>query len=307
MKSLSVLLLFILCLFNSTLFAQQKKDKPWCLSKCDLAGDEKQNSLALYQYRDSMTGAINRAEMIRFPLRIGVVINPDDPKPVSDSVLHLTLDILNEAFRPARIHFDLERIDVLESPYKIEDLSDDLYAPYSAFSAEHDLEHTISLYLFDYEEQLCQNDGVSISCGRRGGFSYVLSNITNNVVLSKFDLEDHKIIVHEFGHFFGLYHTFETHQFGKELPTGENCEMTGDRICDTPADPGALYEVYVNYSKCAMIGNEESSSKTDYHPMINNYMAYYKPCYLRKYRFSPIQLKTIYASATMPIRVHFSR
>ncbi|MBD2702665.1 fibronectin type III domain-containing protein [Spirosoma sp. BT702] len=51
------------------------------------------------------------------------------------------------------------------------------------------------------------------------------------------------IIPHEFGHNFGLYHTFgggSGESLTTELVTrgpGANCETAGDFICDTPADP----------------------------------------------------------------------
>ena len=50
--------------------------------------------------------------------------------------------------------------------------------------------------------------------------------------------------------FSDLYHTFEDYQFGKEKADGSNCAEAGDRLCDTPADPGSIYEVHVNYSLC---------------------------------------------------------
>lgn len=43
------------------------------------------------------------------------------------------------------------------------------------------------------------------------------------------------IVIHEFGHFFGLAHTFEC-AWG--LETAENCEDAGDFMCDTPPDRG---------------------------------------------------------------------
>ncbi|MBL0071623.1 MAG: hypothetical protein IPP34_07360 [Bacteroidetes bacterium] len=42
------------------------------------------------------------------------------------------------------------------------------------------------------------------------------------------------------GHFFGLYHTFET-QFGSELANGSNCATTGDLVCDTLPIPVSKY------------------------------------------------------------------
>ena len=49
----------------------------------------------------------------------------------------------------------------------------------------------------------------------------------------------YKRIAHEMGHYFGLFHTYET-AFGEELAGNMpvlDCEVTGDLICDTEADP----------------------------------------------------------------------
>jgi len=111
---------------------------------------------------------------------------------------------------------------------------------------------------------------------------------------------------HEFGHFFGLYHTFEENQFGKDDFSTENCASAGDGICDTPPDPGTLFEVYVNYSTCEMMGLYDEKGQ-EYKPLIDNYMSYYKPCYLREYSFSQQQLELMRAAALSNIRSNFIR
>ncbi len=45
-------------------------------------------------------------------------------------------------------------------------------------------------------------------------------------------------IAHIMGHYFGLYDTYEGSQSANpELVDGSNCAVSGDSICDTPADP----------------------------------------------------------------------
>jgi hypothetical protein len=143
----------------------------------------------------------------------------------------------------------------------------------------------------------------SISCGRSGGFSYILSEATNNIVLSAFDVEDDKIIVHEMGHFFGLYHTFEEVMFGKDNFV-EDCNIAGDCLCDTPPDPGSGYEVFVNHSLCEMKGFSHDNGNI-YKPLINNYMAYYKPCYMKEYSFTPNQSEILRLAAESGLRRRF--
>ena len=124
--------------------------------------------------------------------------------------------------------------------------------------------------------------------------------------MSKFDLRDSKIVAHEFGHFFGLYHTFEESLFGKDSFDPDQCATTGDLICDTAPDPGSIFEVYVNYTACEMIGLKDLSGN-EYLPIIENYMSYYKPCYLTEYSFTEQQEMVMKMSSQLPIRKKLSR
>lgn len=282
---------------------------PWCQSQCNAAGDEKTNTEIVEQIRKNVDPNDENFgnETLIFPLRIGVVTDKTAPVFISENKIKKTVAILNDGFKNAFVQFDLVEIDTIYSPLIISDLSKDGYQPYRQFSSENDRNDLITLFLFDYDRNLCKHEGHSISCSRSGGFSYVLSSSTNNIVMSKFELGDHKVVIHEFGHFFGLYHTFEDYQFGKEKADGSNCNIAGDRLCDTPADPGNIYEVHVNYSLCEMIGNIDPETGLEYKPMLNNYMAYYRPCYLKKYEFTPMQLAFIYTSSRADIRRKFAR
>ena len=300
----------IALLFVTSVLAQEvKQDNNSCKVSANAAGDEKSNSEYLYQLmQQKRTRTLGKAapkEMNVFPLRIGFIRHPDQKGSTRQFAISRTVEILNDAFAEAKIEFYIAQIDVISSDLMIGDLQLGAYDIYDQFSKEYDVDDMISVYLFDYDDQLCKESGGGVSCGRTGGFSYILSNRTSNIVLSKFDLEDHKIIVHEFGHFFGLYHTFERDQFGKESASGDNCATSGDMICDTPSDPGPVYEVYVNYSKCSMIGYTDNETKVDYTPIINNYMSYYKPCFMRQYTFTPMQLEVIRAAAESPLRSRF--
>jgi len=288
---------------------EAKQNNNNCKSKSNIAGDERSNTEYLHRMiKQSRTRGLNeiaKKPLIVFPLRIGFIQHSGDKGDTRQFAISKTIDILNEAFKPANIEFYTEQVDVIYSDLKIGDLSLGAYELYDQFSKENDVEDMITLYLFDYDGQLCKESGGGVSCGRTGGFSYILSNRTSNIVLSKFDLEDHKVVVHEFGHFFGLYHTFERDQFGKELISGTNCASAGDMICDTPSDPGPVYEVYVNYSKCEMVGYKDLDEKVNYKPLINNYMSYYKPCFMTAYTFTPQQIEVMRMAAESPLRVRF--
>ena len=70
-------------------------------------------------------------------------------------------------------------------------------------------------------------------------------------------------LTHEMGHYFGLYHTFETvfNDLGNECQN-DNCSLRGDRICDTPPVKGSD----CNNITCPYTGDPLNS--------LQNYMGY---------------------------------
>ncbi len=86
-------------------------------------------------------------------------------------------------------------------------------------------------------------------------------------------------IPHEMGHFFGLYHTFET-ELGVELCNGSNCEVAGDLVCDTPADNNG------NTADCQYDDLSTDSNGDFYTPYTSNIMSYYTEC---SCKFTPQQ------------------
>ena len=91
-------------------------------------------------------------------------------------------------------------------------------------------------------------------------------------------------ILHELGHFFGLYHTFET-QFGVEAIPRTNCLTAGDLLCDTEADPEGdenNLDMLCEYTIPAPPG----SPGNWYLPPTDNIMSYYGDC---RCKFTPDQ------------------
>jgi Pregnancy-associated plasma protein-A len=303
MKPIFFLFSFFALLGNMQ--AQQPVLKP----DSKTAGDEAKNREKLRKMMEVDANApaakFVKPQVLHFPLRIGIITNKEKPQYPTEAQLNTTIARLNKGFQRAYMQFHIALVDTIFSDYTLESLSDDGYMPYINMSRQLDLKDTISLFLLDYNPNFCKVTENSVSCGRQAGFSYILSQETNNIVMSKFDLDDHKVVTHEFGHFFGLYHTFEE-KFGRELPNGEKCETTGDLLCDTPADPGSVYEIYVNHSTCDMINNYHEKSDAYYKPLISNYMAYYKPCYMREFTFTQGQNRLLFLSSHSDLRRHFA-
>lgn len=78
---------------------------------------------------------------------------------------------------------------------------------------------------------------------------------------------------HELGHLFGLLHTFEDP--GSELVDGSNCATTGDKICDTPADPYTGDPDIIWQDGCEFIWEGKDPNGQYYQPDVGNIMSYY--------------------------------
>lgn len=100
------------------------------------------------------------------------------------------------------------------------------------------------------------------------------------MVIANSCADNNSTLVHELGHYFGLYHTHET--FGGTKPesvTRNNanscwdCEDDGDKLCDTPADPN-LSSTANNFPSCAYTGSGTDECGVSYTPAIDNIMSY---------------------------------
>ena len=103
---------------------------------------------------------------------------------------------------------------------------------------------------------------------------------------------EYNTLVHEFGHHFNLYHT---HGDGTphEYVNGTNCNVAGDFLCDTPADP-QLSSSTVSNVNCLYSGNEVDELGFPYEPDPTNFMTY-APQVCRD-NFSPMGNARMYAA-----------
>lgn len=306
---MKLLLTFLALFLVATLQAQVHEDKNWCIINCD-PSIHKENRDIIYSKvdNDSLVNELLKLEKPKFPLRFAFVKEeafiPDE---LTTQSINRVVNDLNHSYRFAHFEFYLDTIEVITSEAKLEDLSQNRFEVYDGFSEENDKKDQITVYVLDHKKDFCTiSERGGLSCSRVGGFSYILSSLTNNVVLSLFDLRNSKVVAHEFGHFFGLYHTFEKDLFGRESKQLNDCSTKGDLICDTPVDPGTVYEIYVNYTSCEMLGlNDPEGNPID--PLIENYMSYYKPCYLKEYSFTDQQLTVMNFASQLSLRKSLSR
>lgn len=118
-------------------------------------------------------------------------------------------------------------------------------------------------------------DGYECGLGEQNGIE---TKDQANIFISINNCPDEPAInlAHQLAHLLGLYDTYEL-GFGPELVDGTNCETTGDKICDTPADPVSnrtmIDSMVVN---CEFISNSLDVLGNFYEPQVGNIMSLYE-------------------------------
>ncbi len=121
----------------------------------------------------------------------------------------------------------------------------------------------------------------SINDGDVAGYTYLPGNPSQyyDVIVMDNQATTNNIsstLIHEFGHHFNLIHTHgPTNVPGEteELVNGTNCSSTGDRFCDTPADP-LINSSNVSSVNCLYTGNATDALGQIYDPDTSNIMSY---------------------------------
>lgn len=241
-------------------------------------------------------------ETITFPLVFKIHNQNENARKVDPREVTKSIEVLNKAFAPSAIRFELRSIETVSEAKNLQQVTQNSYEAYPDFSLQHDVKNAITIHLLDDNGQYCDKVNEVVSCRRVHGFTYILNYQYPNIVLSKPDLLNEKVMPHEMGHFFGLFHTHRSVE-GEESIMRADCETTGDHICSTPADPGPLYSVYIDYTRCEMIGYIDENGY-EYKPMINNYMSYYYPCYRKAFAFTEEQYIVMRTAALSNVRNH---
>lgn len=237
-----------------------------------------------------------------FQLMVWNVVDTLNPKYESLANVNLMVDRLNMVFDTIDFKFELFALDTLTEYYKYEDLVKNGFEKYYYGLIQNNTDNIIDIYLLDHDDALCYNNGKTAGCQKGHGFTGIGSSISS-IVIGKDDLLDAKVIVHEVGHFFNLQHTHRG--AGMDEAIESECEEEGDYICDTSVDPGAaVYSAMVNYTLCEMFGAYDKNG-VEYKPMVNNFMSYYCPCYMKEYAFSGEQLQMMKDFSMSPQRRYF--
>lgn len=231
----------------------------------------------------SITPCLNRTLSIKFIL---VTDSTEDPG-VTPLQLTQAITNLNSWFAPICLSFQVCEIDTVIS-FK-----------YDKWSQQREEEEFINLYSRLNVINIALVN--TIEDPQPQGYTNTFGNSTppaprrDLLVIQKPNVTG-KALPHVMGHFFGLYHTFET-QMGAERVDGSNCRTAGDLLCDTPADVGGTPPVA---PPCDWSGTNRDANNDLYTPIMGNIMSFhpetcpvsFTPEQYKKMAFSYLRYRT---------------
>lgn len=164
----------------------------------------------------------NDAKVIfKIPVVMHVIRKTDGSRGINENLLYQGMNELNNNLKEVNMLFFIKRIDTIDNT----DYYDSFSVHREAILPRYHVNNCLNVYI----------------AGSLGPMAPVLTSpITQHYIqLNANWIRTHPTTwMHEFGHYFGLRHTFgpaNRNLSGKELVDGSNCDTDGDKICDTPA------------------------------------------------------------------------
>lgn len=225
--------------------------------------------------------------LLRVPIQFFVILDNNGNGDIDSHIIDDNVAFLNNVYREAQMEFIQNN-----PPQRINSNALFNFTENSECGGTSDenlippleVENVINIFL---TEQLT-------ICGNNYGGAAYMPNGPQWMIIVKENLNNMpEVLAHELGHFFGLFHTHRNYNnAAAELADGSNCDIGGDRICDTPADPrlninsqgGACQIVDPNcdcntvnpYTPSLCVGKEPCTynGPPDYNPDMGNIMSY---------------------------------
>ncbi|MCC5921003.1 MAG: hypothetical protein LAT68_12265 [Cyclobacteriaceae bacterium] len=224
----------------------------------DISDDQIQLESFIQNQLIDPLGLQEKSDIKNLAITAHVIVDENGDPSITFEQLSEELESLNRAFKGAGLSFEICFINYIQQP----DFVNFDRSKERALSAYQEA-GTINVFI---PKRIRSNTGQNIC-----GFTYYPAQARDYMVIASSCLKNESTLIHEMGHFFGLYHTHE-HAFGYELANGANCTVAGDLICDTPADPGLRSSNVTE--ECVYVGLNFDAGKNYYYPPVNNFMSY---------------------------------
>ncbi len=278
MKKVKILIILLLLLGQSELLVAQ-----FSCGMADPTDIQKKDLIQLF--RNHSTHKHARVGTYRVAVKANVVSANATTNFLSENDVRVIISNANVYLQNINVQLYLYNDKVFQ--IKSNQYADFKVADENELRQENDVSDAINIYFVKYIT--LQN--LTILSGYAALPS--LSASTNRVFYSYFDRTEedfnnlkNKTFLHEIGHYFGLLHTFQDSNNAdiskRELVTreaGSNCVITGDQLCDTPADPfERLPLIYAfNCTEKAPADLLDAHGQT-FSPPIDNIMSYQQRC-----------------------------
>ncbi len=204
----------------------------------------------------------------KFNVIAHIVLDDKGERNVELSDIQAGIDEMNSYFSEICISFKICEYRNIEN-YQYDDMVFRTDGP--EMNVIYHEEFRINMYFVTSLPGISGGAGLATLCG-------IAKQTNNNIWIVKSDNMG-GTMAHEMGHFFGLQHTFLTIG-GDELVDGSNCAVSGDSLCDTPADPYERTNGSFLVNKLCEFTNLlklKDANGEFYDPDTRNIMSYY-PC-----------------------------
>lgn len=205
-----------------------------------------------------------------FSVVANVVMTEADTLAANVDSIYAIMARVNALFAPICVSFNICELDTLEN-FRYDSVTVEEWAEMQVIYHQQRKINLFWVSQFDFDNTLC---GVSelegIANTENGGILMMSGPCLNEFA-----------IAHELGRFFGVPYTFgDGEEQTEELVRGENCDTTGDLICDTPADPYEIGDEVSTYvqpeNNCRFVNQKRDNANDWFTPHVGNIMSFYQ-------------------------------
>jgi hypothetical protein len=213
---------------------------------------------------------------VQIPVSVHIIMNSKGQAGVSTSDIENSLATANSYFTNIGIRFFIDSLNYVND-YN-----------YGFITQDHNKTELLTLYARKNTINLFLADSIEMNQERSYGFTYFPNVADSNYIFLDKKYAAGKYLTTMLGHFMGL---LSTHENGRnaELASENNCDASGDYICDTYADPDLYGQVDTT---CTYTGTARDGAGKYYIPTVANIMSNTNDdC---KCIFTPLQYKRMY-------------